>query len=388
MGDTFFFILPVTLTILGVAFLLLWRWGSPAAFWWGVGYLLGASVFVVAVLPEVGKASWPNIVADVFYTSSIACYSQALVTQYGVSSSIRTRMAIIALFGCGSAFSTLILRSFPVQLALGDLSALVLLGQALFLVRRRMKHSIDKALGALLAIMIVDAITRGSTVYLTAPESAADFLESEYGVFYQTTSAIFGIILALLAFAVVMIEVLARYRSAADTDPLTGLLNRRGFESALLQCSSGKPADGCVLTCDIDLFKTVNDQFGHAAGDRAIVALAETLRRNLPSGAVVARFGGEEFVAYLPGGNGADAYHHAEAIRTGFAALDWAVLIGRDQLTASFGIDAVRAADFSVHDALSRADAGLYSAKRSGRNCTRTALSVVPAPPQIVRALG
>lgn len=388
MGGTFFFVLPVTLAILGVAFLLVWRWGSAAALWWGAGYLLAASVFVVAALPMVGKASWPNIVADLFYTSSIACYGQALVTQYRVASPIWTRIAIVALFGCGSAFSTLVLRDFPIQLALGDVSVVVLLGLTLHLVWRRMLHPVDKVLGGLLVVMIADAITRGSTVYVTAPATAADFLSSEYGVILQATSAIFGIVLALLAFSAVLIEVLAGYRNAADCDPLTGLLNRRGFESAILRLPySGKPA-GCVLTCDIDLFKSVNDQCGHAAGDRAIVALADSLRRLLPTDAVIARFGGEEFAAYLPDGNAADTHRYAETIRTEFAALDWPSLIGRSHLTASFGIDAIRVTDFSVHDALSRADTGLYSAKRSGRNCTRAALSIVAPVQPVLRALG
>ena len=107
-----------------------------------------------------------------------------------------------------------------------------------------------------------------------------------------------GIIMALTALAAVTVTVILRYREAAERDALTGLLNRRGFERAIGWMDKSKFA---VITCDIDYFKRINDTLGHATGDRVLQDVAALLRSTLPENVHIARFGGEEFVACIPG---------------------------------------------------------------------------------------
>jgi len=106
-------------------------------------------------------------------------------------------------------------------------------------------------------------------------------------------------------------------RQLAETDPLTGLLNRRALSERLLSEVERAGRYGTALTCimiDIDHFKAANDKFGHQAGDRVLIQFAELLRREQRSVDVVARYGGEEFVVLLPETGGAGARLFAERV--------------------------------------------------------------------------
>src|SRR5262249_34236706 len=112
-------------------------------------------------------------------------------------------------------------------------------------------------------------------------------------------------------------------RDAASTDDLTGLLNRRGFQAAARELVAGQAKSGgkiSVLVFDLDHFKSINDRFGHLVGDQTLRTFAATAAGNMRSSDVVARFGGEEFAAMLPGSL-ADATTVAERVRMTFAAL-------------------------------------------------------------------
>ena len=151
-------------------------------------------------------------------------------------------------------------------------------------------------------------------------------------------------------------------RNAADTDPLTGLFNRRGFDRARV-----KGTTGSIIFLDIDEFKQVNDRLGHDAGDIVLSATADLLRNVLREGELVARFGGEEFVVFLPGMDLRTASQVAERIRAS-AERTLATELGR--VTLSAGV-AHQADGEAFATALNRADHALYAAKRDGRNRVR-----------------
>ena len=99
-----------------------------------------------------------------------------------------------------------------------------------------------------------------------------------------------------------------------------------------------------------------------------LIGLSDLLRRHAPENALVARFGGEEFVVFLPGQTAAVASQLANGMRTGLSSLDWRNRGVTSQITASFGVSAVARGDHSIHDAIKRADDSLYVAKRGGRD--------------------
>jgi diguanylate cyclase (GGDEF)-like protein len=145
------------------------------------------------------------------------------------------------------------------------------------------------------------------------------------------------------------------------TDPLTGLGNRRAF----VEHMSGQ-VSGSLVMIDVDHFKQINDRFGHDAGDRALIATAAALRGSFGNDAVLARWGGEEFIAHLPSASLEAACAVAEAARRALAVLR-AGAPDAGTLSASFGV-AQLAPGGDLERSLAAADAALYRAKQGGRD--------------------
>ena len=159
----------------------------------------------------------------------------------------------------------------------------------------------------------------------------------------------------------------------ARVDPLTGVLNRRGMEERFqhaLASARRRNTPLSVLMVDIDHFKKVNDTFGHDAGDVALTTLAKTLTQRLRETDVIARLGGEEFVAILPDTDAAQARWVADALveRVAEEAIE---LVGR--ITISCGVAQVQMRVDDAQSVLRRADEALYRAKDEGRNRARFA---------------
>ena len=154
----------------------------------------------------------------------------------------------------------------------------------------------------------------------------------------------------------------------ARTDALTGLLNRRGFESQMafamaLARRSTRPLS--VIAVDVDHFKRVNDTYGHEAGDEVLRRLARTLETRLRGSDVIARLGGEEFVALLPDTDLEGARAIAQTLVTAMAQQQDPVV---GTITVSAGVASMRGADDTGTAILRRSDIALYEAKGQGRN--------------------
>jgi len=160
-------------------------------------------------------------------------------------------------------------------------------------------------------------------------------------------------------------------KEIAVHDQLTGLLNRRGFsEQSVMAYATARRrrAPVSVIMTDIDHFKTVNDEFGHATGDEALAHFAKLLSENRRIDDVAARIGGEEFALVLPGTKIEEAISIADELceRMAFSPL---AVDGRDVvMTASFGVAAISEKDTCLTDVIVRADRALYRSKRAGRN--------------------
>lgn len=164
-------------------------------------------------------------------------------------------------------------------------------------------------------------------------------------------------------------EVTNRLGTAARTDPLTGLYNRReleqGFERELARAARSGQAIGLVLI-DLDHFKEFNDAHGHPAGDEMLCRLAAALDDSTRAIDVVARIGGEEFAVLTPATDIGGALVVAERVRR---AVEVRLSDGLDALTASCGVAAFPRDGKSYREVMRAADVALYKAKRMGRNC-------------------
>jgi len=166
-----------------------------------------------------------------------------------------------------------------------------------------------------------------------------------------------------------------RHRIEARTDPLTGILNRRALLDSLA-LDNLQPAD-VVVIFDLDNFKSINDRYGHNAGDRFLCRFALELRNNLRRGDLAARMGGEEFVMVIRQASVPAAISMAERIRSSFKAEPVQTGSGPVNCTASAGIAIVLASDEDFDSVFLRADAALYRAKNNGRDRVMTELQVV-----------
>jgi len=163
-----------------------------------------------------------------------------------------------------------------------------------------------------------------------------------------------------------------RLRELSQTDPLTGLFNRRHLKAALDQemertRRTGLPTS--LIMVDLDYFKRVNDTFGHQTGDEALKWATQVWRRNLRRIDILCRYGGEEFTIILPGTRLQAALRAAKRLQTALINAPVPLPDRKIHLTASFGVDTFTARDeLTVRGFLKRADRYLLEAKVQGRN--------------------
>lgn len=160
----------------------------------------------------------------------------------------------------------------------------------------------------------------------------------------------------------------AALAEAAATDSMTRLLNRRGMLEAIdhaTEQARRQRGSFIVLICDIDHFKRINDEYGHAVGDNVLIAFGRRLKQSLHDQDAAGRWGGEEFLLLWPGLNITAAEKRANDLRDSIAAAP--IYNGGPQLTISIGVAEFTALD-SLDRCISRADKALYRAKQEGRN--------------------
>lgn len=170
-----------------------------------------------------------------------------------------------------------------------------------------------------------------------------------------------------------------KLRRSAEIDALTGTMNRRTIDVWIERTfaeaeRSGRPVS--VLFIDLDHFKSVNDRFGHACGDECLREVSTALRSVLSEADMFGRYGGEEFIAVLPGRDGAEARALGERMRTAVENCEVRHEGQRVRLTVSIGIATRQRGEDEPAAAIARADKALYAAKRQGRNCVQVAPAV------------
>ncbi len=185
----------------------------------------------------------------------------------------------------------------------------------------------------------------------------------------QTLIAAAALILSTVILSGALVESDRAHRRRSTLDPLTGLFNRNALEQRLAELD-GQPSNEeeglshALLLCDLDHFKRVNDQLGHAAGDAVLQDVAYTMRAALRAGDSIYRVGGEEILVVLPGADRDDAVEIAERLRV---AVRERRPVGV-AVTVSIGVAVSQPETVDTDDLVARADAALYAAKAGGRD--------------------
>lgn len=389
LDDKFFIALlnPAIALTLAAAFLLLWLYrrqrfhlAMVAVAYSGsaVGFLL--QYFVLPVGLPVSR-----LLSCLSFTIAVFALASAIIARCGR----QPPWGQIGLLGLGgiAAFSwfmfvepDLTWRVFAINFAFGGI-CLVVAAELRSLPER----------GAVMSIMIALALLSAAN-FLVRPIVAMALsgpyvgYDGFYTSFYWTTAmlshAVFSLLIALSLFTDEALAMMHKLRSDSLTDPLSGLLNRRGFEaraSALLEMCAPSKLPVALVVADLDRFKALNDRHGHAAGDRVIAEFAARLRTAAGTRAIAGRLGGEEFAVLLPMADPAAARLFAEAVRTVFSADAIDGLPREVRATASFGI-ASRSGEEGLSELMGRADEALYHAKRGGRDSVRVSYQRTPEP--------
>lgn len=218
----------------------------------------------------------------------------------------------------------------------------------------------------LIIVMVVSKITLWA-VTVPIPQNSLFF--SPYNASLMLwMQVVLVILINTTAVGTTISRLIVRMKYLADHDQLTGLLNRRAFQSQLeyqFSLFQRYQRPFSILMLDIDYFKMINDTFGHSAGDKAIVHTAKQLKQQVRQSDLVARFGGEEFIVLLADQSQSDAKLIADKICQTLSEAKWAD--AADPLTISIGcVEASQARD--PDQLLKLADDALYQAKANGRN--------------------
>ncbi|MBB4052465.1 diguanylate cyclase (GGDEF)-like protein [Devosia subaequoris] len=253
------------------------------------------------------------------------------------------------------------------------------------------KRALDLALLAIYFISTLHFLAKPTLAMAIGSGAVPQaYMSSTYAAVSQTLGAVLLIANGLMMLLIIVRDVMADMTARSETDTLSNLLNRRGFEdrgeSALaLAARSGVPA--VMIVADLDYFKQINDTYGHAAGDNVIAVFARILEECAAPHAVLGRLGGEEFGAFLPGANLTTGKLYAETVRHAFRSLPAGETGLREPASASLGVAQLMPYDH-LADLLRRADGALYEAKNDGRDCVRMAMPAAARQPEGARLAG
>jgi diguanylate cyclase (GGDEF)-like protein len=361
--------------------------GRVAARWLALSYVVGMAYLAIEFsIPAFDNARLMVVAAFSVFLGATIIFNVGLAHKYGLAPPWPPMLfflfaATIAVYFVQDLPRQSLARMMAYQL---PYAAMQFVGLAIVWSSRQRRAWLDNALMAVLAASALQFASKPFIAHALGGWGANPqaYLQSNYALVSQSLGTVFALALALLILAILIRDVLAEVTWKSETDTLSGLLNRGGFErhaEIALRDAVRQGVPVALVIADLDHFKGINDSFGHASGDRVIEAFASFLREAAADRNLAGRIGGEEFAIILLGANLAAARLFAEGTRNAFSALPIEGLPKGHRCTASFGVAELHTGqDFT--DLMGRADEALYQAKNSGRDCVR-----VSVKPTVVR---
>ncbi len=378
------YILAINLTVavfLAAAFLgvVLYDISRIGARWLSLGYLLGALNFVLEfVIAATGYGGILSVAAYAAFMAALVAFNAGLGRMYDMRIPWRVMTAIFV-------------AALALRVGIDGMDRTSLLRMTLY----QAPYAVMQGLGAwlvwrsgdrrILETLLVIVLGLTSLHYLAKPfvslaaggtgAGPESYLDTAYAMFSQSVGTVLAFALALLLLVVLVRNILSDITERSETDALSGLLNRRGFEQRRDTALAQKAMNGlpvALILADLDRFKCVNDTLGHSAGDRVIQAFGDLILASLQPHQAAGRVGGEEFAILLPGSNLAAARLLAESLRSSLALTEIPGLPPERRFTASFGVAELRNGESALAFE-ERADAALYAAKHAGRDRVESA---------------
>ncbi|MCW5720114.1 MAG: GGDEF domain-containing protein [Devosia sp.] len=318
-----------------------------------------------------------RFVANLLFLVAITLMISAMLRRRQSSAPLPLLFLIAAITMAGTGWFTWGHDDFSTRVIVVNSGLGVLCTVGVYALRQAGCHTVmDKLIMTILVMGVFTFFSRSvSEVLFVDPSLQTADILSPYWLVTSLTTIVYCLLVALTMLTAAALDAIKELQAQTQTDPLSVLLNRRGFEvrgAQLLNAhaSSGLPI--ALVMVDLDHFKTVNDQYGHAMGDLVIADFAGRLKSVMAPNAIAGRLGGEEFAVLLPLTDTSGARLFAETVRT---SGQW---IGGLRITASYGV-AQLLDDENLEHLLKRGDAALYQAKHGGRDCVRVAEDTSPA---------
>ncbi|SDS09636.1 GGDEF domain-containing protein [Bradyrhizobium canariense] len=367
--STLYLVATMVAAMLGAMLLFFGRQESiPALKWWGTAYLLGAAS--VALWTLAGAALGGMLLLALHAVGFVACGMVWNASRVFHGRKPNLPGLVLGAMAWIAAVMTFAPEASMMRMTIGAGIVAVyaaLTAGELWTERRR---TLQKRWPA-----IVVPVLHGLVLML--PILLGDFLRPQDAAFASSIwVTVFSVELVLYAVGTVFVifmlvsdRVVTAHKTAASMDPLTGMFNRRGFAEATSrvierEALAGRPVT--VMIFDIDHFKSINDRFGHPAGDEILKLFSTVVVNNLRISDLSGRVGGEEFAALLPCSL-EEGVIVAERVREAFAESGIVVDEGPVDTTVSIGV-AGGPAGTELEVLLAAADTALYQAKRGGRN--------------------
>jgi len=352
--------------------------GRAPARWFASGYVLGMVYSAIEFsIPAFTDARLPVVTAFAVFLGATIAFNVGLARKYGVAPPWSPMLFFLVAATIVVYFVQDLPRQSLVRMMAYQLPYAVMqfVGLAIVWSSRQRRGRLDRILMAVLAASAVQFASKPFIAHALGGWGANPqaYLQSSYALVSQSLGTVFALAMALLTLAILVRDVLAEVTSRSETDTLSRLLNRGAFTRQAEQAVLGAMRQGvpvALVIADLDHFKSINDNFGHASGDRVIETFAGSLREAAAGHHVAGRIGGEEFAIILPGTNLAAARLFAEGTRSAFGALRIDGLPAHISCTASFGVAELDPGETTA-DLMRRADEALYLAKNAGRDCVR-----------------
>ena len=304
-------------------------------------YLLAGLFFCEAVMVRLGRPFSP------FAGVAISVLTLAMIAYLAQAGIAYKYIAIVSNFGLGAMIAVLCIKSQ--QLTEGNW--------------------IERTLHSVLMIFAMHFFLRSVLTFnmLDGVASSEELISSKYWTLVTISVSFIGVLLGLVILVVATADVVNELQGERDSDPLTGVLNRRGLERSIgRKVTASDKNKRAVIIADIDHFKAINDEFGHSIGDKVLVEFASLLRLTADEGTIVGRVGGEEFILIVEG-SAEQCEVFANRLCNHVARYSFSMLPNGRKLTSSFGMSIMRNHE-TVWDAAERADIALLRVKRRGRN--------------------
>jgi diguanylate cyclase (GGDEF)-like protein len=354
-------------SLLGLFLLFAWLQDRIAALaWWGVAYLIGGASAVIWRLEELMWLPVPQSVLDVALFIALGMIWTAARVFHGRS--VRWgAMCAGAVVWTGAD----LLHAVPHTPAMRVMLSSVIVATYTFMIAIELWRERRKSLIRRWPSLLVPMLHGGIFLFPVAFASlGVRSLSTGWISVFAIEITLYVVGAAFIVLVLAKDRTVNRYKRAAETDPLTGLYNRRGFFAAAAAMMTAnrkrKQAPVSVLAFDLDKFKSINDRFGHKAGDTVLELFSKTVLKTMRADDIIGRLGGEEFIAVISG-KLSDACIAAERVRVAFEAAALAPDSPGIPVTVSIGV-ATGLPTASIEKIIERADAVLYKAKENGRN--------------------